>query len=58
LVVPKKVLLLSSMAAMIQTPSKLPQEVLDKISKAVLKGKFPSRNAAIVTILKEYFKLK
>jgi len=46
------------MAAMIQTPSKLPQEVLDAITKSVSKGKFPNRNAAIVSILKMYFKLK
>jgi len=46
------------MAAMILTPTRLPQEVLVKLKKAVDKNQFPNRNAAIVAILKKYFKVK
>lgn len=46
------------MAAMIQTPTKLPNEVLVKIKEAVEKKQFENRNAAIVCILKKYFKVR
>ena len=43
---------------MIQTPTKLPETVLVKIKEAVEKKEFPNRNAAIVFVLKKYFKVK
>lgn len=46
------------MAAMIQIPTKLPEAVVVKINEAVSKKQFENRNAAIVAILKKYFKIK
>lgn len=48
----------ANMAAMIQVPTKLPETVVVKIKKAVEKKEFENRNAAIVVILKKYFKVK
>lgn len=44
--------------ALIQFPTKLPQEVIEAIEKAVKENKFKSKNNAVVTILCKYFKIK
>lgn len=46
------------MAAMIQVPTKLPQEVVDAIKKAVDEKRFKNRNALIVEGLIKFLKIK